>query len=107
MDKGWNSFTINPDESNEARCRVCDSLMEVNREVNGPTGFAEAMAGGKHLHDHFFCPNSDNDWHRQALVLLKLAEKTPSKILELSLKDEAKKIIETKKATKVVYEWLS
>ena len=46
-----------------ATCGVCGSPMNVTRNVLGPTGFAEAMSGNKHLHDRFTCPNKSKDWH--------------------------------------------
>jgi hypothetical protein len=37
--------------------------MNVERNVLGPTGLAEAMSGNKHLHDRFTCQNKTQEWH--------------------------------------------
>lgn len=52
-----------------ARCGVCNSLMNVKRNVLGPTSLAEAMAQKKHEHDSFFCPNHGRDWHEKIRLL--------------------------------------
>lgn len=54
-----------PGEIDELACSVCGEMMEVQRGVNGPTGFAEAMAKKKHLHDSFTCPFREEMWHMQ------------------------------------------
>jgi hypothetical protein len=98
--KGWDSFTIEPGTVECMVCRVCRTTMQVDRNVEGPTSFAETMGKGKHLHDHFYCADAEKDWHRQALAILQLAKATPSKQIEESLKEEVEKILETKQATK-------
>jgi hypothetical protein len=85
-------------------CLVCGAVMDVERNVNGPTGMAEAMGGGKHLHDAFSCPNAQEGWHRQALMLRKEAQETASARLKRSLLAEADDICAAKKATMLKYE---
>lgn len=55
----------NPGKIKRVRCGVCNSLMNVTRNVLGPTSLAEAMAQKKHEHDSFFCPNYKEDWHNK------------------------------------------
>lgn len=60
----------NPGEVKQAKCDICGTRMNVERNVRSPTGFFEAMAGGAHLHDYFTCPHLSERWHRK-IVLLK------------------------------------
>lgn len=59
-------FTPRPGEREEMHCDLCGSKCNVERNVHGPTGMAEAMAKHGHLHDVFICPYSLVDWHQQA-----------------------------------------
>jgi len=79
--KGYDIFHFKPDTVDEMHCKVCGTICLVERNVTGPTGFAEAMAKRSHLHDVFNCPNSGIPWHEQALELVLEIEKTPSKRL--------------------------
>tara|TARA_Y100000034_G_scaffold124892_1_gene173677 strand:+ start:292 stop:621 length:330 start_codon:yes stop_codon:yes gene_type:complete len=97
---GWDSFTPAPGEEEKMSCRVCGEDMEVNRNVNGPTGYVEAMAKRGHPHDHFFCKNSGEDWHNQVLRIRQSAEENPSKLIAHMMSVEANEIILTRKATK-------
>ena len=48
-----------------AECGVCGMQMNVERNVLGATGFAEAMGGEKHRYDRFICPRITEDWHKR------------------------------------------
>lgn len=48
-----------------AKCGVCGTKMNVERNRLGPTGMAEAMAGKKHRYDRFTCPYLNMSWHRK------------------------------------------
>lgn len=94
LHKGIDSFDYNPGEVKEMRCIACGSLCEVDRNVTGPTGFAEAMGKKGHLHDHFYCPNADQDWHDLAVRLVKAMEETPSKRLRSLMQEDLKDLLE-------------
>jgi hypothetical protein len=100
---GWDHFSPDPGKVKEMFCRVCKAKMDVQRNVNGPTGFAEAMGGGKHLHDSFSCPHAQEDWHNQARVLKQRIKDETSKSIAKILKKELKWVMENKKTTKKRY----
>src|ERR1019366_800343 len=85
---GWDSFTPAPGMQDKMSCRVCDEDMEVERNINGPTGMAEAMGKGKHLHDHFSCKHANQDWHSQILALKKEQQETASTTIRDILEGE-------------------
>lgn len=97
---GWDYFTPPPGKVDSMTCRVCGSNMNLKRNVNGPTGWAESVGGGKHLHDTFSCSFAGEKWHDQALRLKKLAEETPSFEIQKIYEKEADEIIETRTPTK-------
>jgi hypothetical protein len=101
------NFTPSPGTEKEMLCDVCSANMDVKRDVYGPTGFAEGMAGRGHLHDEFTCPFIDAMWHLQASQLQELARETPSKTFESLLNAEIEQILQTRKETKEVskYGW--
>lgn len=100
---GWESFSAASGTVESMNCRVCGSVMDVERGINGPTSWAEAMAEGKHLHDSFTCPYAHSDWHVQVLRLRELIEKTPSFRLQKMLEEEVAELLETRVATKKVH----
>lgn len=91
---GYDFFTPDPGTKKSMKCRICDSVMDVRRKVYGPTGFAEAMAGGGHNHDEFRCPHTEEDWHKKALRIVKESNKTSSDKLAKMLRDEAQEIVD-------------
>ena len=103
LHSGWEYFTPEPGKVKEMFCRVCKAKMDVKRNVNGPTGWAEAVGGRKHLHDAFSCPFAQEDWHRQARVLKQRIQDETSKSMTTILKKELKWIFENKKTTKKKY----
>lgn len=69
---GWDSFTPDPNEwdRKEAHaCKVCFSPMDCHPDCYGPTSSIMAMGGSKRAYDHWTCPHSKEDWHKQALQL--------------------------------------
>lgn len=83
-------------------CRTCGETMNVKRNVNGPTGFAEAMSHAKHLHDAHSCPFRDEMWHKQVHKLHEEATRCSSKRLADIMEGEAQEILTTRKETKQV-----
>ena len=87
--KGYDSFYLEPDSQDEMVCKVCGTTCHVERNVIGPTGWVEGMAGRGHWHDKFQCPHRNAAWHKKALDLVMEIEKTPSKrvaeLLQLDL----------------------
>ena len=53
----------------QAECGICGTQMNVERNVNAPTGSAEALGGGAHLHDCFTCPHFLESWHNKIVRL--------------------------------------
>jgi hypothetical protein len=92
--KGMDVFFEDPGVVKEYKCRVCETICEVERNRLGPTGFCEAMAGLKSHHDRFECPHSDKEWHEKARDILSEAERTSSLMLSSLLKKEVKQIVQ-------------
>lgn len=102
---GWEYFTPDPGEHEKMFCRVCNSEMDVERAVMGPTGFAEAMSVhyGKskgHLHDTFKCPYAHETWHCQARILKQKILDEPSRVITTMLQAEVDEILARRKVTK-------
>ena len=97
--------TSKPGQFESLDCGICGTTMDVKRNVNGPTNFASAMSGNKYLHDSFTCPHIDEMWHLQAKKIQKMANKSPSKITEKMLLNEAADIIAKQQETKAVSEF--
>lgn len=58
-----------PGTVDRMECGVCDTSMDVERNVFRATTFAEHMGHARHLHDCFTCPNRKADWHQQIFAL--------------------------------------
>ncbi len=82
---GW--FFPKPGTVKAARCGICGSLMNVKRNVLGPTGWAESMAHQGHLHDSFTCPNLNKDWHEKIVNLKSEARSTACDKIKKILKN--------------------
>jgi hypothetical protein len=97
---GWDHFTPDPGTQEKMFCIVCDAEMDVKRNVNGATSWAESMGRGKHLHDSFSCPNVGKGWHSQVRILKERIEKESSQSIAEILEKELKVVLETKKTTR-------
>lgn len=105
LEKGWDVFFPDTGTVSSMTCPVCREEMEVKRNQDGPTGWAEAMGKGKHLHDEFFCVHADKKWHRQVKALRQAALTTPSAKLAIMYVEEVEEILKTKEATKEWSRW--
>lgn len=97
-------YAPDPGKVESEACGICGTNMDVERNRHGATGFAEAMAKQGHAHDYFTCPHVQEDWHRQAILLLSEANKTPSAILGIIYRHEAEEVISSRKVTKNLFE---
>ncbi len=89
--KGYDQFFETPGEINERHCLICGTICLVKRNQSGPTSFAGAMAKIQKLHDYFYCPHIEQEWHKRAEELLDAIEEMPSKrvadLMRLDLQD--------------------
>ncbi len=65
----------------ERWCGVCGNKCAITRGHNGPTSWAESMAGRGHPHDTFRCPHYGSEWHDLAIKLIREMRDTHSKRL--------------------------
>jgi hypothetical protein len=79
MRLGYEIFYTTPGKVSEMRCRVCGSICDVERDVYGPSNFAQAVNKINDLYDVFTCPIANRDWHAKALNLVIAIEEMPSK----------------------------
>ncbi|GEM_PF-943392 len=108
-ERGWDIFMTKPGACDTMRCRVCGEKMEVERDVFGPTSYAESLGKMRqrldptyrvgHLHDAFICKNSGQTWHSQALELRKEQAATHSTRLTAMLEEEIRQILTTRRPT--------
>lgn len=90
------------DQQEKMYCGVCGDLMVAKFGINGPTGSAEAMAGNKHLHDRYTCPNREKDWHEQVVALRMERNDSASAMIGEILDKEIELVLEQREATKKV-----
>ena len=93
-----------PGTVEKMQCPTCGDEMDVTRNVMGPTGFAEAVGRGGHLHDRFVCSHAGEVWHTQVIKLKELVRNTPSAIVAQLIGDEVVGILKTRKPTKTEFE---
>jgi len=93
---GIDYFAYEPGIMKEAYCNLCDAKMNVERNVDGPTSSVEAMSGGKHLHDLFTCPNTEEEWHEHAIELMDEMGETASKRIKKILQEEIDEILKNR-----------
>jgi hypothetical protein len=99
-------YTPDPGEvpvGETVHCGVCGDAMVEKRDCYGPRGFAQAIGGGKSKYDCFNCPNAEEMWHRQVVVLRNKADQSPSAKLANMMRDEANEILTDRVHTKEVY----
>jgi len=81
-------------------CCLCGEKMNVKRNVQGPRGFAAAMAGSKSSYDEFTCPNAQTDWHIHAGELTEYLTSIPSLRLKSIVNEELRLTLHNKKIPK-------
>jgi hypothetical protein len=91
--KGMDGFFEEPGAIQEYKCRVCETICLVKRNVLGATCMGEAMSGHKSRHDYFWCPHTDKQWHEKACAILCEARNTKSLVLSSLLKKEVEQIV--------------
>jgi hypothetical protein len=94
-------FTQDPGKVHAAQCSICDAPMTVERNVLGPTSWAESSARNlsmphQHLHDVFTCPNYTAAWHERIIELLHEAQEIKSRKLRAIVEEEIAEILKTK-----------
>ena len=88
---------LNPGFQKTAKCGVCKKQMKVKRNMLGPTGYQQAVAGHKHLHDRFECPDYDKKWHEKLGDLIQEMEGTESKRIKQMIKEEISEILQRRR----------
>jgi hypothetical protein len=85
-------------------CKVCGELMEVKRSVMGRWSLGAAMSHiPKIPRDLFTCPHRDEDWHNQAIAIMRAIQETPSEKMASIMQSELAEIIKYKQTSKVNY----
>jgi hypothetical protein len=90
-------YTPDPGEHKDDEailCGVCGTEASVSRNVDGPRGYAQAMSGGKSLHDVYECPRANDEWHRRVVAIRQEARKTASHKHRDMLRQEAYDVLE-------------
>ena len=67
-----------PGELAEATCPHCGAACSIERHIDGPTCWAQAIAKHTTLHDAVRCPHSGLDWHNQLVHLAQAIATCPS-----------------------------
>lgn len=100
---GYDYFTPdNADSCDIVRCRVCNEILTIKKNVNGPRSLVQAIGGGTRLHDVLYCEFATEEWHIQCYALIKEMEKTPSRTICNMLAKERDEIISQRRPTKTV-----
>lgn len=103
--RGCDFFTpCDADTFEYQHCLICGEKFIIEKGKNGPTGFVEAVAGIKHNYDLMKCPNALEMWHYQAVHLMRLMRKVPSKFLYNMLDSELIEVLRTRKPTKIEFD---
>lgn len=61
------------DKSDNVYCGCCGARCETFRDVYGPAGYAQALAGIKSSYDYFACPHVDHPLHKNIVKLLEMS----------------------------------
>lgn len=84
-----------PNTVDSATCRVCSAECCIERGIDGPTCWAQAIGGTTTVHDWIYCPHWKEDWHDEALTLKLRLDEEPSarlrKVIALDLADAVRR----------------
>ena len=96
---GYDSFTPGPGEwPDHVNCKVCNDVMVVERNCEGPTSYVMAIARSTRKHDFYYCNNSKQDWHQQAIKLLEEIKNTSSPRLAEAITLDLNDVLKSRKA---------
>ena len=85
---GVDCFIIGPGEVRGVDCKICHTGCKVQSSIKGIRTKYISGTGLDKTHDKFYCPNSDNTWHKKSVDLYIELQRTKSKrISELIRKD--------------------
>lgn len=104
LNAGYDYFVSEPGIHSECSCRVCGSIMDVHRNVNGPTSWASAIAEKLTLHDSFSCPHSETEWHNKAAEICSEIDDISSSVIKKLMKAEVSEIIRKNLGTDFIYD---
>jgi hypothetical protein len=102
--KGYDYIPAEPGLVSSIHCPVCGQEMAVERDVNGATGYIEAMAGQAHRHDVFSCGKAREAWHIRARRLREEADTTASKKVCALIEEEIGELVAINIAAKQLKE---
>ena len=85
---GADCFIFGPGEIRDVNCKICHTRCHVQRNIEGRRIKYVSGTGLDKTHDKFYCPKSDNAWHKKGVKLYVESDRTESKrISELIKKD--------------------
>ena len=85
---GADCFIFSPGEIGNVSCKICHTRCHVQRNIEGRRIKYISGTGLDKTHDKFYCPKSDNAWHKKGVKLYVESQRTESKrISELIKKD--------------------
>jgi len=90
---GADCFLMSQGKANAIYCNVCHSKCLVERNVEGIKVKYASGTGLETMHDKFFCPNSENNWHKKALGLYLESQKTDSKRISMLIRKDLDEIL--------------
>lgn len=89
--EGVTRWDTEPGEFAEKRCKICNNICKVTRNLNGPTYFV--MAASRRMYDSFRCTYVDNESHKLAFCLYFEVRKTSSVSLKKIIQDDLDNVL--------------
>ena len=83
-------------------CSVCGAPMTATAHTTATAGGHRAWIDGEHREEWLYwrCEDAGENYHRQAAAILRLAEESPSEVLDVMLREEAGRLVTAREATK-------